>query len=69
MVSPFARITDKNFSGGFYVNVIFESAANTIAALHHRFTLSEDVYRVLFTIAPEPKEGAAAAAGTVPVAR
>jgi|SRR2546426_8187413 len=57
---PFARITDKNFSSGYYVNVIFESRPDAIATLHHRFALGEDVYRVLFTNAAPPKEAAPA---------
>jgi ribosomal protein S6 len=51
----FSRVADKKFSAGFFVNVIFESAPAAIAALHHRFTMSEDVFRVLFTVAPALK--------------
>jgi ribosomal protein S6 len=51
----FSRVADKKFNAGFFVNVIFESAPAAIAALHHRFTMSEDVFRVLFTVAPAPK--------------
>lgn len=50
----FARVADKKFNAGFFVNVIFESAPTALAALHHRFTMSDDVFRVLFTLAPAP---------------
>jgi ribosomal protein S6 len=50
----FTRIADKKFTSGFFVNVIFESAPAAISALHHRFALSEEVFRVLFTVAPAP---------------
>jgi ribosomal protein S6 len=51
----FTRVADKKYSSGFYVNVIFEGAPSTLTTLHHRFALSEDVFRVLFTTAPAPK--------------
>jgi ribosomal protein S6 len=49
---PFARVTKKHLSSGFYVNFIFEIKPESIAPLRNRFALSEDVMRVLFTIAP-----------------
>jgi ribosomal protein S6 len=52
---PFSRVADKKHNAGFFVNVIFESAPSAIAALRHRFTMSDDVFRALFTIAPAPK--------------
>lgn len=48
----FTRIADKKFTSGFFVNVIFESAPGALTTLNNRFTLSEDVFRVLFTNAP-----------------
>lgn len=51
----FARVADKKFNAGFFVNVIFESAPTSLAALHHRFAMSDDIFRVLFTVAPAPK--------------
>ena len=51
----FTRVADKKHNAGFFVNVIFESAPSALSALHHRFAMSEDVFRVLFTIAPAPK--------------
>jgi len=56
----FTRIADKKFTSGFYVNVIFESKPDALASLRHRFTLNEEVFRALFTVAPEPKKEAAA---------
>jgi ribosomal protein S6 len=57
----FSRVANKKFSSGFYVNVIFESEPQNVAHLRSRFALNEDVFRVLFTEAPEPKKQAAAA--------
>ena len=51
----FARVADKRNTSGFYANVIFSSAPAAIAALRNKFSLNEDVFRVLFTEAPEPK--------------
>lgn len=56
----FARIADKKFTSGFYVNIIFESKPDALASLRNRFTLNEEVFRALFTIAPEPKKEPAA---------
>jgi ribosomal protein S6 len=58
---PFSRVSDKKHSSGFYVNVIFESKPDTVAQLRHRLALNDDLYRVLFTIAPTPKAAAPAA--------
>jgi ribosomal protein S6 len=52
---PFSRVADKKNNAGFFVNVIFESAPSAIAALRHRFAMSDDVFRALFTVAPAPK--------------
>ena len=49
---PFTRVADNKFTSGFYVNVIFEAVPTAIAALHSRFALNHDVFRVLFTSAP-----------------
>ena len=57
---PFARVADKKFSSGFYVNVIFEAAPNSIAPLRHKFALSDAVFRVMFSEAPAPAPEAAA---------
>lgn len=57
---PFSRVADKKYTAGFYVNFIFEAPASAVAQLHHRFAVSEEVFRVLFTDAPKPKNPSAA---------
>jgi ribosomal protein S6 len=54
----FMRVADKKHTSGFYVNVIFESAPEAIAKLRHKFAFNEEIFRVLFTLAPEPKGAA-----------
>ena len=51
----FMRVADKKHTGGFYVNVIFTAAPAIINQLRTKFTLSEEVFRVLFTQSPAPK--------------
>ena len=51
----FARVADKRHSAGFYANIIFDAAPEMIAQLQKKFALNEEVFRVLFTLAPEPK--------------
>ncbi len=51
----FARIADKRHASGFYANVIFDATPDAIAQLQKKFSLNEEVFRVLFTLAPEPK--------------
>jgi ribosomal protein S6 len=51
----FARVADKRHSAGYYANVIFDAMPDMIAKLQKKFSLNEDVFRVLFTLAPEPK--------------
>ena len=50
----FSRIADKKHTSGFYVNIIFESEPAAVAQLKQRFALNEEVFRVMFTSAPEP---------------
>ena len=57
----FSRVADKKHSSGFYVNVIFECEPTTVSQLRARFGLNDEVFRVMFTEAAEPKEVAAAA--------
>ncbi len=52
---PFARVADKKYSSGFYVNVIFAAEPAMVTALRNRFVHNEEVFRALFTIAPEIK--------------
>jgi ribosomal protein S6 len=58
----FARVADKKYGSGFYVNIIFEGQPAMIDQLKRRFTMTEDVFRVMFTNAPAIKAGAAAPA-------
>ena len=51
----FARVANKRHSAGFYVNVIFELPPTAIDQLKHRFAMSDDVFRVMFSSAPAPK--------------
>jgi ribosomal protein S6 len=51
----FARIADKKFTGGFYANIIFNGTPAVVAQLQNKFALNDEVFRVLFTHAPEPK--------------
>ena len=54
----FARVADRKHTSGFYVNVIFNCEPSAVTHLPRRFELNEEVLRVLFTAAPEPKEAA-----------
>jgi ribosomal protein S6 len=54
----FARVSDKKHSAGFYANVIFNGTPAIISQLTSKFSLSEDVFRVMFTQTPEPKAAA-----------
>ncbi len=51
----FARVADRKHTAGFYVNVIFEAEPGVVTQLRHRFSISEDVFRVLFTLSPAVK--------------
>jgi ribosomal protein S6 len=51
----YTRVADKKHTSGFYVNIIFTIAPTVLAQLRNRFVLNEDVFRALFTQAPEPK--------------
>jgi ribosomal protein S6 len=55
----FARVADRKYSSGYYVNFVFEGAPSIIALLRHRFVNNEEIFRVLFTLAPAPKPVAA----------
>ncbi len=52
---PFARVSDKKHTAGFYANVIFTCAPALIATLRSKFALNEEVFRVIFTDSPELK--------------
>lgn len=49
---PFARVADRKVSAGFYVNIIFEGSASLVNHLRQKFSLNEEIFRVLFTAAP-----------------
>jgi len=51
----FARVADKKHTAGFYANVIFNGEPAVLAQLQTKFSLNDEVFRVLFTEAPEPK--------------
>ena len=58
----FLRVADKKYNAGFYVNIIFEGQPTLIDQLKHRFAMSDDIFRVMFSRAPAPKPTAATAA-------
>jgi ribosomal protein S6 len=52
----FARVANKKHPSGFYVNFIFEAPPAGVAQLRHRLAMNEEIFRVLCTVAPAPKE-------------
>lgn len=52
---PFSRVANKKHSAGFYANVIFTGTPTIVTQLRSKLALNEEVFRVLFTQAPEPK--------------
>jgi ribosomal protein S6 len=52
---PFARVADKRHTAGYYANVIFSGTPAIIAQLQAKLALNEEVFRVLFSLSPEPK--------------
>ncbi len=59
----FSRVADKKFNSGFYVNVIFEIDPASVAQLRSKLAMSDDIFRIMFSQAPEPKQEPAAAPG------
>lgn len=55
----FSRISDKKYTSGFYVNIIFEAKPESIALMRKHLALNEDVFRVMFNVAPPAKALAA----------
>ena len=51
---PFARVADKKYTSGFYVNFIFELLPGTVAQLRSKLALNSDVFRVMVSEAPAP---------------
>lgn len=58
---PFARVADRKHNAGFYVNYIFTAPSAALAQLKTRFAMNDDVFRVLFTVAPQKSPPAAGA--------
>lgn len=57
----FARVSDKKYTGGFYVNIIFETKPENIAVIRKHLSLNEDVFRVMFNVASTAKPAEVAA--------
>ena len=55
----FTRVANKKYTSGFYVNVSFESQPSAVEQLKKRFTMNDEVFRVLFTDAPVAKAAVA----------
>jgi ribosomal protein S6 len=55
----FSRIADKKHTAGYYVNIIIEIEPGALGQLKHKFALNEEVFRVMFTTAPETAAAAA----------
>jgi ribosomal protein S6 len=51
----FARVADKRHTSGFYANVIFNGTPSIISQLQTKFALNTEIFRVLFSLSPEPK--------------
>lgn len=51
----FMRVADKKHNAGFYANVIFTGTPTIVSQLRHKLALNEEIFRVLFTLSPEPK--------------
>jgi len=49
----FARTRTKKHTAGFYVNIIFRCNADALDQLKNRFALRNEIFRVMFTRAPE----------------
>ncbi len=50
----FARARTKKHTAGFYVNIIFKCKPEALEQLKSKFALREEIFRVMFTRAPEP---------------
>ena len=50
----FSRVADNKHTAGFYANVIFSGTPAIVSQLRHKLALNDEVFRVLFTLAPEP---------------
>lgn len=59
---PFVRTPNKKVTSGFYLNVIFTVPPEALVGLRGRFAMSEEIYRVIFTVAPSSAAPAEVAA-------
>jgi len=59
---PFVRTPNKKVTSGFYLNVIFTAGPEAIAELRNRLSRTEEIYRVIFTVAPASLKAEPAAA-------
>jgi ribosomal protein S6 len=59
---PFARVADKKFTNGFYVNFIFQMDPSALVNFQRRFERDDDVFRIMITLAPPAKPAVAEAA-------
>ena len=50
----FARVADNKHNAGFYANIIFSGTPAIVSQLRHKLALNDEIFRVLFTQAPEP---------------
>ena len=44
----FARVADKRYQSGYYVNVIFEAEPSLLEKLRDKYALDDDVFRVMY---------------------
>ena len=51
----FMRVADKKHNAGFYANIIFTGEPTIVTQLRHKLALDEEVFRAMFTLAPEKK--------------
>ena len=61
----FSRVRFKKHTAGFYTNIIFEIDPQKLPALKSRFALNPEVFRVMFSVAPEKNALQTAAAAPV----
>lgn len=45
----FARVADRRYGSGFYVNIIFEAEPELMNRLQTKYTLDAEVFRVIFS--------------------
>lgn len=58
----FARVANKKHPAGYYVNFIFEAPPTVVEEMRRRLALNNEVFRVMFTLAPRKAAEATAPA-------